>query len=351
MNAAPNSLQPKKKAFALPCIDRLRFILMIFFMIGLFGFPSPIGGYVSIFSGFAAPAFFIISGYLVLWNADLRGERIVRTIKRTAIAFFSLLAVYLIINLILDVKGTLAAFGSKRFWFSLVVLNSFDLSVGTSIWYVQSLLYAYIIIWGLNKLKLLRFDWIIMILCFAFSILSGELAGVTGIRLPWYSYIGSNWLTRALPYVLLGGLIHRKDELLKRISPVQYVIAAAVGTLSIFAELQLLISFDVLVYYGHLFGMGLLAASVCTLTILHNDPGFLNPVIDGIFTGSGINAIYYICEVVYVGVFFALRSAPDVIFQFIGVITVIVCIGIVALYRVVMINIEWKQRLKNQGHE
>ena len=65
----------------------LRLILMLFVCFWAFGCPEP-SGVVTSLSGFAIPAFFVLSGYYVLDNnREVRQERLLRKIKRTALCF------------------------------------------------------------------------------------------------------------------------------------------------------------------------------------------------------------------------------------------------------------------------
>ena len=69
------------------CTGYLRLILMLFVCFWAFSSPDP-SGVVNSLSGFAIPAFFILSGYYVLDNKrNVRMEKTLRKIKRTAICF------------------------------------------------------------------------------------------------------------------------------------------------------------------------------------------------------------------------------------------------------------------------
>lgn len=253
-----------------PSIERLRFILMFFLSIQLLGLPTIVGGYFQIICGFVPIAFFILSGYLVLREAHDREERILRCIKRTAITFGILMAAYIIINFFyyraID-ANMLSSISSKSIWFNFIVLNIWPFDIGGSIWYVQALLYAYIFIYILEKLNLLRFDWIIAAICLIPTVLTGELSGVINFNLLGYSYIAGNFFTRAIPYVLIGCAMHRKGKLFFRIHRSAYAIGIVIGAALSFFEIFLLNKLGVSGYYGHLLGMPIVAISVCMLAI------------------------------------------------------------------------------------
>lgn len=253
-----------------PSIDRVRFVLMFFLSIQILGFPTAIGGYVQVICGFVPVAFYILSGYLVLREAHDREQRILRTIKRTAITFAVLAAVYFVINIFYYKYISInmfSALSSKRTWFNFIVLNVWPFDIGGTIWYVQALLYAYIFIYILEKFNLLRFDWIIAVICLIPTVLTGELAGVINFNFLQYSYIAGNFFTRAIPYVLIGCALHRRNDLFYRIRTGGYITGIAVGAVMSFFEIFILNIFGVGGYYGHLIGMPITAISVCMLAI------------------------------------------------------------------------------------
>ncbi len=328
---ATNSEQ-KKAIYYRPSIKMLRIILMFFMCINLLGFPTAVGGYVQTICGFVPLAFFILSGYLVLRESENRSKRIVRAIKRCAIVFAALAVVYFAINFFYyQALGTniFSAFASKRLWFNFVVLNVWPFDIGGAIWYVQALLYAYIIIYFLDKWNLLKFDWLIAVVLIVFTVVTGELAGFIRWEFLGYTYVPGNFLTRAMPYVLLGSFIHRKMERLATVWRLWYLCGVFVGIALTVGEILPLGYLDVPGYYGHLIGMGVTAVSVCMLAFqdYFPEPGF-EAILD--MPRQCINCIYYLCQPVSVGISLLLSAAGKELFAmsvgFMGVITFIVCL-------------------------
>lgn len=314
-----------------PSIDRLRIILMFFMCINLLGFPTSIGGFVQTISGFAPLAFFVLSGYLVLWEREDREKRIVREIKRTAIVFAILTVVYFIINVLFYAQlgiSVWSAFKSKRFWFNFLVMNVWQFDIGGAIWYVQALLYAYIIIYVLNKLKLLKLDWIIASLLIVLAVFTGELSGVFTWNIFGYTYLSANFFTRALPYVLLGGFIARKSDKIYRIPQTVYILGVPIGVALCYAELYVLSLYNVRGYsYSHLIGMGVIAVSLCMIAFTVEDhPGF-----EEFFNMSRfhINLIYYLCQPVSVLIALILTMISGDLFtkyvNYMGLFTFVLC--------------------------
>ena len=279
-------------------IQILRFVLMFFMCINLFGLPKLLDGGEQTLCGFVPIAFFIISGFLVLREDEDRDARIVRAIIRTAIAFVALVVAYGVINYFYYKAlgaSILPAFRLKRLWFSFLVLNVWPFDIGGAIWYVQSLLYAYIIIFFLNKLKLLKHDWKISAVLILITVLTGELSGI----IPWsaigFDYIPGNFLTRALPYVLLGAFLYRKKAVWEHIHIAFLALGILAGVLMMCAEAYILGKFNLSGYYGHLLGMPVVAVSVC-LFAFREKANKQSEDVEPIFPRWQINCIYYFCQ-------------------------------------------------------
>lgn len=245
----------------------LRLILMLFVCIWAFGCPDPTG-IVRLLSGFAIPAFFILSGYYVLDNKrDVRMEKTLRKIKRTALCFAFVFLFYAAINLVLIILHFEDFEFSKRMLFEFVVLNVWHLMVGNNIWFIQAMLYAYIVIFVADKLKLMRFYKIFLIIIFVIMLITGEFAGALRFNIFGYPYIPGNWLTRALPYILIGKFMREKKKSLMKVQFWKYLIAFAVGGGISLLEAQGLGMLGVLDYQGHMVGFCLMAIAVCGLAI------------------------------------------------------------------------------------
>lgn len=250
------------------CTGYLRLILMLFICFWAFGCPEPTG-IVNSLSGFAVPAFFVLSGYYVLDNKrEVRLEKTLRKIKRTAICFAFVFLFYLAINVALVFLIHMPVEITKRSIFEFVVLNLWPFQIGSNIWFLQSMLYAYLIIFIADKLKLLKFYKIFLIVLILIMLLTGELAGVIRFNnIFGYSYISGNWLTRALPYILIGKFMREMKKTLMKVPFWKYLIAFMVGGGLVLLEILILSSMGAMRYVGHMFGYGIMAVAVCGLAI------------------------------------------------------------------------------------
>ena len=245
----------------------LRLILMLFVCLWAFGCPEPTG-IVRLLSGFAVPAFFILSGYYVLDNKrQERLEKTLRKIKRTALCTLFVLLFYLALNIGLIFLYQLKIEITKRLVFEFLVLNIWPLTIGNGFWFIQSMLYAYIVIFIADKLKLLRFYKIFLVILLLIMVVTGELAGAIRFSIFGYPFIPGNWLTRALPYILIGKFMREKKKSLMKVQFWKYLIAFVVGGgLSLLEALGLSL-LGVLNYQGHMIGFGIMAVAVCGLAI------------------------------------------------------------------------------------
>ncbi len=246
-----------------PEIEKMRLLLMACSILYTYGIYLLLGDINNALFGFSFPALYIISGYLVLRKSENIEKRILRTVGRTAICLVILFAVYLGLSLLAEWDTTVTAITSKAFWVNFFLLGDFNLPIGFPIWYVQALLYAYIIIYAIYKLKLLKFDIYIAALCLIVTVLTGELAGVIGFNFFGHTYISGNFFTRALPYILIGCFIHRKKNFFADLKTKHFCIIILAGFVLSVAEYILLSVTGTKVYVSHLLGMGLVAVAVC----------------------------------------------------------------------------------------
>ena len=245
----------------------LRLILMVFVCFWAFGSPDP-SGVVNSLSGFAIPAFFTLSGYYVLDNKrNVRMEKTLRKIKRTAICFGFVFLFYAAINVVLIILHFKSFTFSKRMLFEFVVMNVWPFEVGSNIWFIQAMLYAYIIIFLADKMKLMKYYKIFIPVLIIIMLLTGELSRTLRFNIFGYQYIPGNWLTRALPYILIGKLLRDMKKSVMKIQFWKFLIAFVIGGVLVIAEILCLGWFEFLGYQGHMFGYGIMAVAVCGLAI------------------------------------------------------------------------------------
>ena len=273
-------------------------------------------------------------------DRDQRLGKLTRAIKRSGLYFLALFIAYFAINAIyLSVIGEnwLPELLRKRTLFEFVVLNLWPLPIGNCIWFIQSMFFAYLILLALDKLKLLRFYKILLIVLMVFMLITGEFAGLLRMDIFGYTYIPGGTFTRALPYILLGMLIREKQETLLKPKKGVYLLLILIGLGSAFMEAELLFSTDNLVYSGHLIGLGLAAAAMCCWALSLPKIGDSFTVVHG---RSYTKRIYAICQPMAFLLTLAAqwigRGAPEVMQEFIGIFTYIACL--IAAYLIGLIK-------------
>ena len=322
-------------------VDRIKFLLMPFVFFALLGVPISgiAGNYINTISSFSGLAFFVFCGFFVLApDPEKRMRKLTRALKRSWLFFAILFVLYLAINIAyLAYIGNLKAltdpeFLRKRTFFEFFVLNVWPLPVGKSIWFIQSLAYAYLFLFLAEKLKLSKIYLPLLIVLWIFLLASGEFAGIVRISYFGYPYIPGGFLTKALPFMLFGMFLRKYIDRLARIPRFVYAITFFAGIVLSVGELFLLSKLGKLVYSGNMIGYAVIAISVCCFAVTEPDIGnsFL-----GSHGGSYARRMYAAAQPVSLLVWmFCNEFYPDglqTVNQFGSVICFVICFAIAVL--------------------
>ena len=256
-----------------PAADGLKFWLMPFVCFVCFGLPTKYGGNITALCGFAPLCFFILCGFFNLTEDGNEQKMLKRRIKDCAILFLVMFVICLAVNVLyylltgMKVSTLFSALLSKRVLFNFFILCAWPFPMGESIWFIQSLLYAYIILYILNGLKLRRLRPVLLIVCALLMLLTGELAGLVRFRFFGYGYFPPNVFTRALPYLLLGWLLRKNMERLCQVKAWIYLLMVPVGLALAYGEFWLLSRLRLLITTSHAVGLGLAAFGICAWVI------------------------------------------------------------------------------------
>ncbi len=342
------------EGFALSA-DLLKFFLMPFVFFALLGFPGTYGKYVSVCSNFAASAFFILSGFFTLMpDKDSRIVKLKRGFKRSLVFFSVLFIGYVIMNIIylayFDSLGFFASieFLRKRTFFDFLILNRWPLPMGNSIWFIQSLTYAYLFFLIIEKLKLAKFYIPILIILAVFTLATGEFAAFLGFPHFGYSHIPGGAITRAIPYMLIGMLIRKNADKVLNIKRFIYVIIFFVGIILSVAEIRILSHFKMLIYTGHMIGFGIMAISVCCFALS-------KPIIKDNFLGyhgrSYARRMYALCQPVsiFTRVICSIIKPEfsNITTQYGSIISFVICLIIAFLIGIIKYAIAMEKNIKN----
>ena len=259
-------------------VDLIKFLLMPFVFFSLLGAPIPgiVGNYVNAISGFASLAFFTLCGFFVLIPEDERRLRkITRALWRSLVGFLLIFVCYVAINLfyLQYNNGLSQLIGPEvlrlRTPFNFLVLNVWPLPVGSSIWFIQSLLHAYLFFFIVEKIKLSKtwFYLTVLVLLLAFMLYSGEFSGLANFSLLGYSYIPGGAITKAIPFMIIGMFLRRGVDRLAKIPRFVYLISFFAGIACSVAELYLLSKAGKLIYTGNMIGYAIMAISIVCFAV------------------------------------------------------------------------------------
>ena len=253
-----------------PGANILKSFLMPFVCIASFSFPGPYGSYISELSSFAPNAFFILCGFLVAASEKNDPGIYKRVLKRSAWQFALLFGIVIIINELTWLfngvaSGTFQLLTEKEALFDILVLCNWPLLYSSTIWFIQALFYARVILYLMNRSGLMKHYKTVLIITFLLNLLLGEFAGVLHLSFHGHTYIPGNAITRALPYMLLGRFLYEKKDAFFSRPSWNYCLAFIAGILAAIAEIVILTKRDLLVYTGHMIGYGIMAFSVCCL--------------------------------------------------------------------------------------
>ena len=247
----------------------LRFFLMLFVCFQCFGFPEPTGA-VKALSGFAAPAFYILSGFFVLsTDEERRKGKTVRKLKKTFLWFAALFVIYGLINAAVFIMNNISLKLSLRAAFNFFALDQWFLPIGRNIRFIHAMLYAYIVIFIAEKLKLMKFYKPVMVITFIIMLFTGEFAGVIRFNVLGYGCFPACWLTSALPYILLGMFMREKRGSLVKLRTWVCAVMFVFGGLLVIGEIILLGRSGMLISDEHFVGFGLMAFAVCCWAVTH----------------------------------------------------------------------------------
>ena len=258
-------------------VNKLKFWLMPFVYFALLGFPTRYGSYVTFFSNFAAPAFFILCGFFNLTpDKETRMIKIKKAMKRSFIFFGILFLSFVTLNIIylayydlLNISVFSEIF-RKRTIFNFFVLNMWiPLPMGGSIWFIHSLFYAYVFFFIAEKINLSKFYIPILIILFVTTLATGEFAAFLKFPHFEYNYIPAGALTRAVPYMIIGMVIRRHIDVIGKIKRYLFAVFFFCGLAFAFAEVMILRYLGKFVSCAHTIGIGIMAISICCFALVY----------------------------------------------------------------------------------
>lgn len=193
-------------------------------------FPGEFGRIMECIARFAVPFFFMVSGYFCLYSEEsnqavkIKGK-IVRTLKLILFANIIYLAwnifrMFITGNDLSGIKDYISQVFEMKNWFSIIVFN--QTTISTHLWFLQALLYCYVVMYIVTKYKKYLFSYIISgILLVTHFIIS------YGFEIEGY-YIRNAWLI-GIPFFVMGYLLHQHNDKVRRIQSKLMIATIIVG--------------------------------------------------------------------------------------------------------------------------
>lgn len=285
---------------------------------------GPIGASIDALSRFAVPVFFLISGFYSYYKDNDKAiykykTRIIRLIKLIIISN----VVYFIFFTITRYHWDIFKYITKIMNKPLIDYIVFNLSPTASLlWFLQALLYCYIIFLILCKINF-KFEklYVLIPILLIINLLLGEIGHVLNFK---FSLLYSrNFLFMGLPFFILGYMIHDKQEIITNKISNDFILLSilplcaltVVETLltgkselyigSIFLSSLLFIwciknpdtlKFDITEWIGGKLYILMYVLHYLIIQVLKLNLGYFNPIIIFIVTAIVSSAIYWIIQ-------------------------------------------------------
>lgn len=326
------------RAIYKPFFDIMQLFCVILLVLCSFQTNFAYAEYVQLFGNFSVGTLFTMFGFMVLRD----GEDLKPHVRRLGRCCLFLLLAYLPLTAVFSWLYTGSFFGFYSFsgLLNFLLLNTWwnQIPICSNFWIVQSAFYALLIFWALKKWK--RFDWILCIVLFAFATAFGDLQAV--LHLPFY--FSGNFLTRTMPYMLLGRVLHRFYGGMPFLLHKRPLLLFWGGLFLALAEFAALGWFGYLNYYNHLIGFIPISAGLCLYCYRHNYMGEMDWLIPFASTSSK----WIFCAYSPLGYFFYLlclnlctdNLSYSVFYSLIGTGTVLLLFLLSVGYRLVYLKLQ-----------
>lgn len=248
-------------------IDCMRIIAAFFVVLIHFNFSEILGGGENLIHAnayFAVPFFFMVSGFFAFrFNKEKSQKLIKKQISKIGRIFLLTAIVYLLINIIFAlymgesiINYVKYTFGLKNI-IKLLVINVWPMDIGGPIWYLQALLYSYLIFYFLYKYDFIQYDIVIAIIFLIINAVLGEFSAIFHVIT-----IGGCFFTRALPYMLIGNYIARNQSRFRHMGIYKFTIIIICSIILTCGEYIALFHLNLLHYAGHFQGNTIMAIAI-----------------------------------------------------------------------------------------
>ncbi|MGN1420904.1 MAG: acyltransferase family protein [Eubacterium sp.] len=232
-------------------LDILKFISSVFIVFIHIMFVGEFGVSVKAVARFAVPIFFMSSGYFS-YNAITTGDT--KKLLNRCLPLLKILAVSIVIYAIFELVFTrsytfLTDLKLMKTYIKLFVFNNFNDSFFISLWFLVALIYTYLAIAVVVKLKAVRLIKFMPLLLLVSVLFYDVLTGYMGMVLSQI-YV-RNFLFTGLPFFSLGYLLYENTARTEKIPRTILVLLVIVGAVISLIECKFLNN-DGNIYFGTL---------------------------------------------------------------------------------------------------
>lgn len=225
-------------------------------------FPNGFGVFMTNLAQFAVPIFFMISGYFAYnVNRNVLKRRALKITKITiwATSFFSLCRILFLIK-DGELNLWLLQLADWKVWMGLLILNDFDFIKAGHLWFLPALIYAYVVLYIVEKRGWYLFFYKILPCLFSVLLLVGIYISMHGYSYHW----GANILS-SLPFVLMGHYIASNARFRECWSNHMLIVFSILGIL-------LVCGGQFFEWMTYLWGVGTVVYSISLFLLAVNNP-------------------------------------------------------------------------------
>ena len=194
-------------------------------------FPGVFGTIVHILSQYAVPVFYMVAGYYAYDDSPSRStERMIRKVKHIGRITLYALVFYILYASLIQLKNRnmgewLFKFVSWKLWMKILILGDFDIIGASHLWFLPAMIYAYFILFYIEKRGLQKAAFRMMPVLFVLKI--AVTAYTLSFNISWHL---SGNIICALPWMLLGNYIACNEKFrTKFASPQIFTVSVCVG--------------------------------------------------------------------------------------------------------------------------
>lgn len=230
-------------------LDALKFICAIFVVFIHITFVGEFGVVVKAASRFAVPIFFMCSGFFS-YNAITNGD--VKKLLKRCVPLLKILIIAICIYalceyIFLGEYNFITAFDSIKTYIKLFIFNNFNDGFFVPLWFLPALIYTYLSVAVIVKLKLTNFIKFLPLLILVPIIFYYIITGYMGQNIT--RIIVRNFLFTGLPFFSVGYLINKNKDSIQRISNFILLLFVIVGMVATLVEC-ICLNVDGEIYFG-----------------------------------------------------------------------------------------------------